>query len=267
MTNALRLYGRYIGISFRGQMQYRVSFLLQTLGVFLVTGIEFLGVWALFQRFGNLRGWTLAEAALFYGLVNVTYSIADAMGRGFDWFAGTIKAGDFDRVLLRPRSTVLQLTGQELTLRRVGRFSQGLAVLIWAAHALSIQWTAPKVLLLAATAAGGACLFFGLLILQATTCFWTIEGLEIWNSLTSGGVYAAQYPLSIYRSWFRKFFLFVVPLGCVAYLPVIAILGKPDPLGSPAVLQWLSPAAGVIFLLISLRGWHLGVRHYTSTGS
>jgi ABC-2 type transport system permease protein len=209
----------------------------------------------------------MAEAALFYGLVNVTYSIADAMTRGFDWFAGTIKAGNFDRVLLRPRSTVLQLVGQELTLRRLGRFSQGLAALLWASHALAVQWTVGKIVLLLAAMAGGACLFFGLIVLQATTCFWTIEGLEVWNSLTSGGAYTAQYPLSIYRSWFRKFFLFVVPLGCVAYLPVVAILGKPDPLGSPVLLQWVSPLAGVIFLLVSLRVWRVGVRHYTSTGS
>ena len=90
-----------------------------------------------------------------------------------------------------------------------------------------------KIVLLLAATAGGVCLFFGLMVLQATTCFWTTEGLEIWNSVTNGGVYAAQYPLSIYRSWFRKFFLFVVPLGCVTYLPVVAVLGKPDPLGSP----------------------------------
>ncbi len=267
MLNGLRLYGRYIGISLRGQMQYRVSFLLQTLGVFLVTGIEFLGLWALFARFGNLRGWTVSEAALFYGLVNVTYAIADGMARGFDQFAGTVKAGDFDRLLLRPRSTVLQLSGQELTLRRLGRFLQGLAALLWASHALAVQWTPAKVILLLAALIGGVCLFFGIIVLQATTCFWTIEGLEVWNSLTSGGCYAAQYPLNIYRSWFRKFFLFVVPLGCVTYLPVVAILERPDPLGSPVILQWLSPAAGLIFLVVSLRIWQCGVRHYTSTGS
>ncbi len=33
----LRLYGRYLGISVRGQMQYRVSFLFQTLGQFTIT--------------------------------------------------------------------------------------------------------------------------------------------------------------------------------------------------------------------------------------
>ena len=51
------------------------------------------------------------------------------------------------------------------------------------------------------------------------------------NLLTYGGVQAAQFPLGIYEKWFRNFLIFVVPIGCVAYFPVLAILGKPDPLG------------------------------------
>lgn len=267
MCNSLQLYCRYIGTSIRSQMQYRVTFLLQTLGMLLITGIEFLGLWALFTRFGGLCGWTLPEAAMFYGLINIVYSLSDAMGRGFDLFSGMIRAGDFDRILLRPRSTVLQMMGQELTLKRIGRLAQGLAVLIWACHSLSVAWTPAKAALLLVTLIGGACLFTGLVVLQATTCFWTTEGLEIWNSLTSGGNYAGQYPLAIYPRWFRQFFIYVVPLACVAYFPVLAILGKPDPTGSAVWFQWCSPLAGAIFLLVCLRIWHFGVRHYTSTGS
>ena len=65
----------------------------------------------------------------------------------------------------------------------------------------------------------------GILILQATLAFWTIESLEIANTLTYGGVEAAQYPLDIYSRWFRDFLIFVVPIGCVGYFPIVRILG------------------------------------------
>lgn len=263
----LRLYLRYLGISARAQMQYRASFLLQTLGHMLITATEMVAIWALFERFGGLEHWTLAEVGMFYGIVQITWSIADALGRGFDTFGGTIRSGEFDRILLRPRSTVLQLAGKELTLRRIGRLAQGLAVLIWASHSLDVHWGLVRMLFLLATIASGVCLFFGLLMLQATMCFWTVESLEIVNALTYGGVETAQYPLSIYKSWFRQIFIYVVPLGCVAYFPVLAILGKTDPLGSPLWLQWLSPLAGVLFWAVSLQAWRFGVRHYASTGS
>jgi len=159
------------------------------------------------------------------------------------------------------------LAGQELTLRRVGRFSQGLLVLLWAAFALELHWSAGKVLVLLAALLGGACLFYGLLVLQATLAFWTTETLEIMNTVTYGGVETAQYPLVVYREWFRRFFTFVVPLACISYYPALAILGRADPLGSPAALHWLAPLVGALFLAACLQVWRVGVRHYRSTGS
>jgi ABC-2 type transport system permease protein len=265
--HAIHLYARYVSISLRGQMEYRASFLMQTFGQFLVTGIEFIGIWALFSRFGQIRGWTLGEAAFFYGLISITWSIADAITRGFDVFGTTVKNGDFDRVLLRPRSTILQLFGHELTLRRIGRLAQGVAVFLFAIETLDVAWSVPRIALLAAAVIGGVCLFVGLLVLEATSAFWTTEALELWNAFSYGGVTMSQYPLEIYRPWFRRFFLFVIPLGCINYLPAVAIMGRPDPLGTPPLLQWLAPLAGPIFLLACLQVWRFGVRHYQSTGS
>lgn len=265
--NAIRLYARYASISLRGQMEYRASFLMQTAGQFLITGIEFLGIWALFSRFGNISGWTLGEIAFFYGLISITWSIADAISRGFDLFGNTVKAGDFDRLLLRPRSTILQLFGHELTLRRAGRLVQGLAVFAFAIATVDIAWSAARVALLASAIVGGVCVFVGLMILEATSAFWTTEGLEVWNAFTYGGVTMSQYPLDIYRPWFRQFFLLAIPLGCVNYLPAVTVLGRPDPLGTPILLRWAAPLAGPVFLVVCLQVWKIGVRHYQSSGS
>ena len=138
MLNAIRLYLRYVGISIRAQMQYRASFAMLSVGNLLASLIGFVGLWALFARFSSLRDWQFAEVALFYGMVNVAFAIAEAMARGFDMFPGRIKSGEFDRVLLRPRSTALQIAAQEVQILRVGRFAQGLAVLLWGAWKLEL---------------------------------------------------------------------------------------------------------------------------------
>lgn len=262
-----RLYWRYVGISIRAQMQYRASFIMLSVGHFLSTGIEFLGVWALFARFGNLKGWTLPEAALFYGLVNVAFALAEAVARGFDTFDSLIRSGDFDRLLLRPRAIALQMVGRDLQLMRVGRLLQGLLVLIWGAHAVGLPWTVERVAIALGAVLGGACVFIGLFVLQATLCFWTVESIEIVNTTTYGGVETAQFPLTIYRDWLRRFFTYIVPLASVTYFPIVAILGRPDPLGTTRLFQALSPLAGPLFLALTLRVWRLGVRHYASTGS
>jgi ABC-2 type transport system permease protein len=263
----LRLYFRYASVSIRSQLQYRAAMSIATLGVFLVTATELFAIWALFDRFGQVRGWTLPEIALFYGLISISWPLCEALGRGFDVFAQMVKDGGFDRLLVRPRSTVLQLLGQELTLRRFGRLIQGIAVFGYACAAGSIAWTPARMVLVIGAIAGCVCAFLGLFVLQATSAFWTVEGLEVWNAFTYGGFTMAQYPLAIYRGWFRDLFIYVIPIGCVLYYPGLIILGHADPLGSPWWLGWIAPLAGPVFLAICLQVWRIGVAHYQSTGS
>ena len=85
--------------------------------------------------------------------------------------------------------------------------------------------------------------------------------------LNYGGVQAAQYPLNIYAAWFRHLLTFGVPLACVAYYPVLAILKRPDPLGAPDWLLPLAPVAGFAFLALSFLAWRAGMARYASTGS
>jgi ABC-2 type transport system permease protein len=266
--NGLRLYLRYVAISLRSQMQYRASFLLQSFAHFLITGSEFLGLAGVFQRFHQIRGWTLPEVGLFYGIISLSFAISEAAARGFDVFPRIVGNGDFDRILLRPRAAALQMVGQEFQLMRIGRFTQGLIVLIWAWHRLQIGCTAGKLSLLVVAIAGGACLFSGLFVLGATICFWTIESIEMVNCVTYGGVEAAQFPLTIYRSWFRDLFIFVIPLATINYFPVHVILGRAETaLNSARWVQRISPVFGFLFLVICLQIWVVGVRHYRSTGS
>lgn len=268
LPRSARLYLRYTAISLRSQMQYRASFIMQSLGMFLVTVVEIIGIWALFHRFGSLRGWRLGEVGFFYGLVNTAFALAEGIGRGFDTFDAMVRTGEFDRLLLRPRGTAFQVAARELHLARIGRLAQGVIVLGWAATTLGVHASLPHVGLILFAILGGACLFVGLFVVQATLAFWTIESLEVLNTVTYGGTETGQYPLDIYRPWFRKFFTFIVPLAGVTYFPVLAVLGRADTLfGTPRWFQALAPLSGVIFLLAALQVWRLGVRRYRSTGS
>jgi len=263
----VRLYGRYTAASMRAQMAYPAAFAMMTLGAFLITIVEFIGVWALFRRFGSVAGWKLGEVALFYGLASVTFAIADAITRGFDVFGPVfVKTGGFDRLLVRPRSLVLQLLGYELRMTRIGRFAQGGLVFGIGMALTGIRFGPYGAAVLAFAMAGGVALFSGLFIAQATLSFWTVEGLEVANVLTYGGEAAAEYPLNVYASWFRDFLTFMIPIGCVSYLPMLAAMGRADPLGSPMWLAPLSPLAGFAFLGASLFIWRFGVRHYASGG-
>jgi ABC-2 type transport system permease protein len=183
--NALSLYGRYIVTSLRAQAQYPTATLMLTAGHAAATSIEILGVFALFNRFGSVGGWSFGEAALFYALVNIMFSLADLLSRGFEVFgADFVRTGAFDRVLLRPRAAALQLAGYEVRLSRLGRLIQASIVLVLATNLVPIVWDAQAITIAVWAVAGGIALFMGIMVLQATLAFWTIDSLEIMNVLS-----------------------------------------------------------------------------------
>lgn len=253
-----------IAYSLRSQLQYRASFLLLTLGTALSILIEYLGIWAMFDRFGSLSGWTLADAGVFLGMGNIAFALSEMFMRAFDIFGRQVRTGSFDRILLRPRSTMLQMLGAECQLMRIGRLLQGAAILVISLRMLGVSWGPDRWLLLALSIGGGALLFSSIVVLQATSCFWTVESLEVWNTFTYGGVTMAQYPLDIYQRPLRWFFTYVLPLAAMNYWPCAYLLGR---FYVPVWLSWLSPLVGVAFFVASCFAWRFGVRHYRSTGS
>lgn len=267
MLDNIRLYFKYISISIRAQLQYKVSFILLTIGNFLLTFMDFVGIIFLFQRFGSLKGWRIEELALLYGIIHTSFAISEAFSRGFDIFDRLVRNGNFDRILLRPRSPILQILGMDFQLVRWGRFSQGLIVLIYGLTHLEVALDIPKLLFLISVIIGGVLTFSGIFILQATLSFWSVQSIEIVNSFSYGGVELASYPLSIYPRIFREIFVFIIPIAFINYFPGLIILNREGPIGIPNLLSYLSPIVGFIFFYISCKIWYIGVRHYSSTGS
>ena len=260
----MSLYLKYLLIALKSQMQYRTSFWLLAAGQFFIPFSVFASLYFLFERFGQLKGWGFYEVALCYGVTHLAFSLSEFFARGFDAFSSLVVNGEFDRILVRPRGTVIQVLGSKFDFSRFGRLLQGAAVLAVAVSGLSVQWTAAKVVTLLLMIISGTVIFTGIFILAATLCFWTIQGLEVANIFTDGGRETAQYPLNIYRSWVIKFFTYVIPFGTVNYLPLMHLLGKTE---SGGWFYMLMPLAGCLFIVPCLIVWRIGVRHYRSTGS
>jgi ABC-2 type transport system permease protein len=260
----MSLYFKYVSILLKSQLQYRFSFWLLTLGQCLSPLTVFAGLIFMFERFGQLQGWNFYEVLLCFAVIGMAYSISECLSRGFDLFSSLVANGEFDRLLVRPRNTVVQVLGSKFEFARIGRLLQSTIILAWALSNLPIEWSAAKVITLLLMIVCGVLIFTGIFMLTASFCFWTIQGLEVANILTDGGREMAQYPLNIYQKWVSVFFTFIIPFGCVNYLPLLFILDKAH---GDELLYMLSPLSGFLFILPCLLAWRTGVRHYRSTGS
>jgi len=89
----------------------------------------------------------------------------------------------------------------------------------WAWLKLGLGFDLARLALTGLAILGCASLFYGLPVLGGMMSFWTTETLEILNCLTHGGNFAGQYPISIYRESFRRFFTWIVPSHASPTIP------------------------------------------------
>jgi len=264
----IRLYFRLIWMQIRSQGQYKADMFVNIGTYFLTTSLEFAAVFLYFANFSTLLGWNVGEVAMLYAVTSIGFGFSEMFGAGLDIFPDTIRLGEFDRVLLRPVSALIQIASSDFRLRRLGRITQGIVALFIATAFLpAFHWTLLKVAAMCIGIASGTILFLSVWLLGATMCFWTVEPTELVNILTYGGRDMLSYPLNIYNQVMQRIFLFVVPLAFGTFVPVSYMLEKSLPFGLPNNLVFASPAVAIAFFLAARAIWQFGVRRYQSTGS
>jgi ABC-2 type transport system permease protein len=251
----------------RVSMTYRASFVILTIGQFLITGLDFVAILVMFSSVDALGGFSLHEVAFLYGGSALCLGIADLVLGNIERLGLRIRTGTFDAMLVRPIPAYVQMCADDFALRRLGRIAQAAIVFVWSVTTLSLDWTPARIAMVPYLVVFGSIIFLAIFTIGASVQFWTADSSEVANAFTYGGSTLAQFPMSIYPAQAVKALTFVVPIAFVNWYPSLFILGKEDPLGLPAAFQFASPVAAVALSLVAWMVWRAGLRHYRSTGS
>jgi ABC-2 type transport system permease protein len=244
-------------------------FALRCLGDVLVVAVEALGPLFLVNRFGSVAGWSGPEVVMLVGLGRAGEGLAMAIGRGVEptIFSETVRLGRFDQVLTRPISPLGWLMTSELELRHLFRAIAGVVLVAWAAARVHVPLTVSNVAILAAACVAAALFVLAVLVMGAALTFRTVEGSDIANLASNGGIGLVSFPLDLYGGVLRFTFTFLLPIGLCVYVPVLVVLGRDGPGWLGPQLLPLMPVAIALFVGAALLSWSAGLRRYKSTGS
>jgi ABC-2 type transport system permease protein len=251
----------------RVSMTYRASFVIMTLGQVFVAGLDFLAILVMFSNVDALGGFSLAEIAFLYGATSLCLGTADLLVGNIERLGTRIRMGSVDAMLVRPVPLYAQVCADDFALRRLGRMAQAVVVLSWATASVHLAWTWGRAMMVPLMLVCGTAIFVALFTLGAAFQFWTSDASEVANAFTYGGGTLTQYPLTIFPAEAVKALTFIVPVAFVNWYPALFILGRHDPFGLPAALQFASPLAATLLAALAVLGWRAGVRRYRSTGS
>jgi ABC-2 type transport system permease protein len=249
----------------RAAMAYPASFWMMCVSGFVVGLLDFVGIWIMFHTVDTLGGWSLSEIAFLYGATGFALAAADLVVGRIERLGQMIRTGRLDAMFLKPMPLLIQVCADEFALRRFARVFQ--ATLVLGIACVFVSWTPAKGLVTLSMLVSGSVIFFAVFIGFACIQFWTIDANEVANAFTYGGNTITQYPMTVFPKEIVKGLTFLLPLAFVNWYPGLYVLGKPDPFGFPEWFRFASPLAALVLALIGWLVWHIGVRHYTSTGS
>jgi ABC-2 type transport system permease protein len=264
---AWRVFRMVSGAWIRSTMTYRASFVLTTFGNFAMTGLEFCGILLMFSQVDRLGGYTLPEIAFLYGTAGASFGLADLFAGSLGRTGQRVRDGTLDVFLVRPAPVLVQLAADQFALRRAGRISQGLVVLVWSAVTIDVSWTPVKVLLVPLLVVSGAAIFTAVFIAGASFQIVAQDAAEVQNAATFGGNALLQYPPTVFGDNLLRGVTFVLPLAFVNWIPALYILGRPYPLDLPRWAAFAPPLVAAVCLAAAGWVWRGALRGYRSTGS
>lgn len=258
----MKLLKNYLSLHLKISLEYKSSFILTVISQGLTVLVELFTVMTLFNKFKILEIYDTYELLLGFSTIWLGYSLVEMFGRGFDHFSKLIINGNFDIILIRPRSLFIQIIGSDICYEKLGRALLSIVIFIFSAIKVIKEITILKILLLLFMVIGTVLVILSVMILGATFCFFTIQGIEIINIFTDGTRQLAQYPMGIYKKAVRLFFSIVIPIGLANYYPLSYLTGRTD-----NIIYLLLPLYSIVIFIISNFIFYLGTKKYTSSGS
>ncbi|MFJ9621579.1 ABC transporter permease [Streptomyces sp. NPDC101181] len=267
MLEGVRAYGLIMVMWVRSTMAYRASFVMTTFGNLAVTAFDFVTILLMFSHVDALGGYALEEIALLYGVSATAFGLCDLLLGSMERVGRRVRDGTLDTLLVRPVPVLAQVAADRFALRRIGRVTQGLAVLGYALVTLDIAWTPVKVLLLPVMVVSGAAIFGAVFVAGAAFQFLAQDASQVQNSFTYGGTTLLQYPPTVFAKDLVRGVTFVIPLAFVSWLPALYVLDREYPVDLPQWVAFLPPVVAAGCLALAGLAWRAGLRTYRSTGS
>lgn len=258
----LDIYRKILVQDLKSKMSYRADFVISNVGMIVSNLVGFVTFYILFRNFPSINGWTMYEMLFLYGFSLVALTPVQCF---FDnnWnLRYLVKSGDFIKYCFRPINIFFYFISEVFDVKGLGQLIFGTGTLIFAWSHLAIPVTFATILQTILFLFAASLFMISIMNFAAATCFWIQNSGYVMVIMFRFKDFA-KYPASIFNTFFRIIFTFVIPIAFIAYYPSLVVL-RPD---SVPLLSWLSPLIGLLFFYLSYKFWMLGAKRYDGTGS
>ena len=120
----VKLYIESFKNNIKSQLEYKSSFIMNSISQFFVFFTYYFIIIALFDKFNNIKGFNVYEVLLCFSIIHFGYAITETFFRGVDKFEDLIIDGSLDRFLVRPQGILFQVLCTKIDFVKIFRKHQ-----------------------------------------------------------------------------------------------------------------------------------------------
>lgn len=257
----VRLWAAYARIGLLMTTQYPADTFIWIVSMIIREASGFIGILAIAGVTGGLGEWGFYEICLLFSMCAVIEAIGQAF---FDnvWSIDLfIRRGDMDVFLVRPASPFFQMLGKRMHFQAVLSMFFYIGIFIWSVNGIQLTFGFHEIFVLLEYLICGTMINSGIYTIFNCLNFWIVQGEDVAVLVQTCREFV-KYPLHIFPAFIQGFFTYFLPLGFVAYYPVLCLLGKTE-----MPVEFLLPAVAVLVAGIAGVFWRMGIKGYNSTGT
>jgi ABC-2 type transport system permease protein len=251
----------------RGQLEYRVNFIVSTFMGIAYQGSGFAFIYVVLHSFHTIGGWDFGDLAFLYSLRLLAHACCYLPFNQIDFLDVTIREGRFDRYLVRPMNPLLQLMTNKFQINAVGDVLTASALFVYAASIAHVDFSPLHVGYLVLAVIGGALAEAGFVLAVSSLAF---RFLETWAAaFLVDNIYLmfGSYPIRVFGATTAWIMTWIIPVAFVAYIPASVLLNRTNGLHIATFVAYGAPVIGLLWFVAGYQIWRFQVRHYQSSGS
>jgi ABC-2 type transport system permease protein len=263
MKRHIKLFLLYFAQYAKVRLAYKGDFFIAFFSSMAATVLGFGFVLVLFSKIPQLQGWSFYEILFLYAFSLVPLGLFNVVSWNLYEFGDIyVIQGRFDRILLRPVSTLFQVLFEKFRIESLQEVVTGVWIIIICVRRLHLAWRISDVFWFGLMVACGALIYTSVFLILTAVSFWFEDRVGIvppvFNMLTFG-----RYPLTIYSVFIQFMLSWIIPFAFASFYPTTHFLGRQ----SFAAYFYMVPVVAAVFFTLALLVWNRGVENYSSTGS
>lgn len=258
----LALTGTFLRVGALYELQYRVNFFLSLVQSVVAVGTALAVLALVFSHTDSLGGWSSDELLVIMGVyVLMGGLIRSVIQPNMQALMADVQDGKLDFILAKPEDAQLLISLRRFQIWQAVDVLVGLVLVGVALVRLSEPISVGALLAFALALLLGALDIYCFWLILTTGAFW-VTRVDFIIELFDGMYQAGRWPVTIYPSWLRIGFTFLVPLGFAVTVPASALTGR--------LSVWLLLGAvgfTVVLMTFARWFWRRGLRNYSGASA